>query len=110
MPVEIPLSELLKEDPKTVDVLYMLQHATRGFSIKNGPELWAIFERTRPGVVTLSLPLAEEVAKLGIAYRQFFRVMQIHKKSLDIDYKEWLRFYHEAFARCVELDKVEKSK
>jgi hypothetical protein len=54
--------------------------------------------------------LAKEIAKIAIAYRQFFRVMQIHQKAVDLDYKQWLRFYHEAFIRCMELDKVESGK
>jgi hypothetical protein len=110
MTVEIPLSELLKEDPKTVDVLYMLDHVaswpTPFITMKNG-ELVA--ERRGEDII-LNSPLAKEIAKIAIAYRQFFRVMQIHQKAVDLDYKQWLRFYHEAFIRCMELDKVESGK
>jgi hypothetical protein len=102
----IPLSELLKEDPKIVDVLYMLDSACKGKHIRNGPNLWAMDNLS--GNVVLSIDLAKEIAKVAIAYRQFFRVMQIRDARLDFDYREWVRLYHETFQRCKALDKVEK--
>ena len=105
--LHIPLSELLREDPRIVDCIGMLGFAvlaSKGQLIQNGEKLAA--GKLHTGDVYLTEALAREIFELSRAYRQIYRLLQIKHKRLDLDDSEWRIHFAEAMARAMDLDVV----